>query len=146
MGILDACELSYFEPETARVFENAIERLFYSDSFRIGKAVLPQSRVRSRPHLLDGMILRTVDRQTMCCAAVVPYRVRIVIPASEMWEDGQERPGFVLQNMVGAMMDFIVIRVDGESGFAVASRRMAARSQRYDAEKRQLCGKILSKW
>ena len=69
--ILDACELSYFEPETARVFENAIERLFYSDSFRIGKAVLPQSRVRSRLHLLDGMILRTaasklhanVDRQ-----------------------------------------------------------------------------------
>ena len=27
-GILDACELSYFEPEVARVFENAIERLF----------------------------------------------------------------------------------------------------------------------
>ena len=61
MGILDACELSYFEPETARVFENAIERLFYSDSFRIGDAVLPQSRVRSRLHLLDGMILRNAE-------------------------------------------------------------------------------------
>ena len=35
-GILDACELSYFEPEVARVFENAIERLFYSDNLRIG--------------------------------------------------------------------------------------------------------------
>ena len=72
-----------------------------------------------------------LDRQTMYCAVVVPYRVRIVIPASEMWEDGQERPDFVLQNMVGAMIDFIVIKVDRESGFAVASRRMAARSQRY---------------
>ena len=61
MGILDACELSYFEPETARVFENAIERLFYSNSFRIGGAVLPQSRVRSRLHLLDGMILRNAE-------------------------------------------------------------------------------------
>ena len=61
MGILDACELSYFQPETARVFENAIERLFYSDSFRIGGAVLPQSRVRSRLHLLDGMILRVAE-------------------------------------------------------------------------------------
>ena len=60
-GILDACELSYFGPETARVFENAIERLFYSDSFRIGEAVLPQSRVRSRLHLLDGMILRNAE-------------------------------------------------------------------------------------
>ena len=44
-GILDACELSYFEPELARVFENAIERLFYSDNLRIGQAVLPRSRV-----------------------------------------------------------------------------------------------------
>ena len=33
-GILDACELSYFEPEAARVFENAIERLFYSDVYK----------------------------------------------------------------------------------------------------------------
>ena len=55
--ILDACELDIFEPEVARVFENAIERLFYSDSFRIGNATLPQSRVRSRLHLLNWMIL-----------------------------------------------------------------------------------------
>ena len=60
-GILEACELECFEPEVARVFENAIERLFYSESFRIGKAVLPQRRVRSRLHLLDGMILRTAE-------------------------------------------------------------------------------------
>ena len=72
-----------------------------------------------------------VERQTMYCAVVVPYRVRIVIPASEMWESGQEQPDSVLQNMVGATIDFIVIKVDRESGFAVASRRMAARSQRY---------------
>ena len=57
-GILDACELSYFEPEVARVFENAIERLFYSDNLRIGQAVLPQSRVRSRLYLLNYFILQ----------------------------------------------------------------------------------------
>ena len=57
-GILDACELSYFPPEMARVFENAIERLFYSDSLRIGNATLPQKRVRSRLRELDNMILR----------------------------------------------------------------------------------------
>ena len=57
--ILDACELDIFEPEVARVFENAIERLFYSDSFRIGNATLPQSRVRSRLRLLDWMVLDT---------------------------------------------------------------------------------------
>lgn len=61
IGILGACELSFFEPETARVFENAIERLFYSDSFRIGNATLPQKRVRAKLHLLDEMILRDAE-------------------------------------------------------------------------------------
>ena len=60
-GILDACELSYFEPEVARVFENAIERLFYSDKLRIGQAVLPQSRVRSRLHLLNYFVLQEAE-------------------------------------------------------------------------------------
>lgn len=63
MGILDACELFCFAPETARVFENAIERLFYSDSFRVGNATLPQSRVRAKLRLLDGMILRTAEQK-----------------------------------------------------------------------------------
>ena len=67
----------------------------------------------------------------MYCAIVIPYRVRVVIPAAEMWEAGHERPDFVLQNMVGATIDFIITKVDRESGFAIGSRRLAARSQRY---------------
>ncbi|MBR4657550.1 MAG: replication initiator protein A [Oscillospiraceae bacterium] len=63
MGILDACELFSFPADTARVFENAIERLYYSDSFRIGNATLPRSRVRSRLRLLDGMILQEAERK-----------------------------------------------------------------------------------
>lgn len=63
VGILDACELYCFAPETARVFENAIERLFYSESFRIGNAVLPRSRVRAKLRLLDGMVLRTAEQK-----------------------------------------------------------------------------------
>ena len=58
--ILDNCELWVFDPETAKVFANAIERLFYSDSFRIGKAVLPQANVRSRLWDLDAVILQSV--------------------------------------------------------------------------------------
>ena len=61
MGILDACELQCFPSETARVFENAIERLFYADSFRVGNATLPQSRVRARLKLLDYTILQTAE-------------------------------------------------------------------------------------
>lgn len=63
MSILDACELSYFPPEIARSFENAIERLFYSDSFRICNATLPKSRVRSKLHLLSSMVLREAENK-----------------------------------------------------------------------------------
>lgn len=55
--ILANCELDSLDPALAQVFENAIERLFYSDSYRIGNATLPQKRVRSRLHLLTPVIL-----------------------------------------------------------------------------------------
>ena len=60
-GILDACELQCFPGETAQVFENAIERLFYADSFRVGNATLPQGRVRARLRLLDYTILQVAE-------------------------------------------------------------------------------------
>ena len=63
LNILDACELTSFTPGTALVFENAIERLYYSDSYRIGNATLPQSRVRAKLRRLDGMILREAERK-----------------------------------------------------------------------------------
>lgn len=63
MDILDACELYCFAPETAKVFENAIERLFYSESFRIGNAILPQSRVRAKLRLLDSMVIQEAEQK-----------------------------------------------------------------------------------
>lgn len=58
--ILENCSLWVFDSETAKVFENAIERLFYSQEYRIGKAVLPQANVRSRLWDLDCTILQSV--------------------------------------------------------------------------------------
>lgn len=77
------------------------------------------------------------EKKTMYCAIVVPYRVRIVIPASEMWEEGEERPDYVLQNMIGATIDLIIIKVEREGGFAIGSRRFANRSQRYFFARRE---------
>lgn len=71
-----------------------------------------------------------MEQQEMYCAIVVPYRVRIVIPETEMWDNGNERPSFVLQSTVGAHIDFIVTKVDREGGFAVASRRQTSRIRR----------------
>ncbi|MEG2421564.1 MAG: hypothetical protein RSB55_08430, partial [Oscillospiraceae bacterium] len=72
-----------------------------------------------------------VKRQEMYCAIVVPFRVRILIPETEMWPRGEERPPFVLRNMVGARIDFIILHVDREGGFALASRKQALSSRRY---------------
>ena len=63
IGVLDACELYLFPEETAKVFENAIERLFYSDSYRIGNATLPRCRVRAKLGQLNMMILREAERK-----------------------------------------------------------------------------------
>lgn len=98
-----------------------------------GRSALTGTIIGVDPHSISVRSKETgqMERRTMYCAIVIPYRVRVVIPASEMWEAGHERPDFVLQNMVGATIDFIIIKVDRESGFAIGSRRLAARSQRY---------------
>ena len=61
--ILDSCELWTFPAETAKVFESAIERLFYSDSFKIGSAVLPKQKVRSHLHQLDPPRLQDAEHK-----------------------------------------------------------------------------------
>ena len=55
--ILASCELDILPEEEAGVFCNAITRLFYSDSFRVGGAVLPQSVIRSHLCEIDGTVL-----------------------------------------------------------------------------------------
>ena len=67
----------------------------------------------------------------MYCAIVIPFRVRILIPETEMWPEEQERPSFVLRNMPGANIDFVIIHVDREGGFAIGSRRLAMSTRRY---------------
>ena len=67
----------------------------------------------------------------MHCALVIPFRVRIFIPDAEMWSEGRERPGFVLRNMPGATIDFVIIHVDSEGGFTIGSRRLAMAARRY---------------
>ena len=53
-------------------------------------------------------------RQDMYCATVIPFRVRILIPSTEMWMQGEERPDYVLRNMSGAVIDFVVTHAPNE--------------------------------
>ena len=87
---------------------------------------------------IDRHRLRVRDRKTgemashrLYCAIVIPFRVSILIPETEMWLQGEERPGFVLRNIPGATIDFVIIHVDREAGFAIGSRRLALPSRKY---------------
>jgi len=124
---LDFNELDRDLPEEARQEWNAIYASYRGRSVLTGRIIGVDRHAISVRNRQTGIL----EEQEMFCAIVVPYRVRIVIPAPEMWDSGQERPDFVLRNMVGASIDFVILKVDRKAGFAIASRRLAARSRRY---------------
>lgn len=45
--IINNCELGLLPPEVASTFKNAIERLYYADSFKLDGIILPQEKVRN---------------------------------------------------------------------------------------------------
>lgn len=71
------------------------------------------------------------ERRRMLCAAIIQYRVKVLIPETEVWLPGQERPPYVLRNMSGAEIDYTILDVDREGGVAIGSRRMAALARRH---------------
>lgn len=121
---------------------NAIDRDLTAEEHDEWNAIYASYRGRS---VLSGKVIG-IDRYTlptrsgesddetqseMFCAIVIPYRVRIIIPATEMWYDDHIPPDFVFRSMVGANINFIITRVEREAGFALASRKAAMRNQRY---------------
>lgn len=64
--------------------------------------------------------------------AIIKYRVKVLIPETEMWMPGEERPEYVMRNMAqGAVIDYVILDVDRENECAVASRRLALAAKRH---------------
>ena len=60
--ILNRCELNIFSENVRQMLIQAIERLYYSESLKIGNAILPQAKVRSYLNLLDcDTLISTVE-------------------------------------------------------------------------------------
>ncbi len=57
--ILENCQLDTFEEEERKILFDALERLYYSDNLRIGNAVLPRDKVRSRMYEIDASTLQS---------------------------------------------------------------------------------------
>lgn len=57
--IIENCNLDTFEPEERKILYDALERMYFTKEFKVGDAVLPQKKVRSRMYELNGNILRS---------------------------------------------------------------------------------------
>lgn len=71
-----------------------------------------------------------LEKKKLNSLIIIDYRVKVLIPESEIWLPGEERPGHVLRNMVGSRVDYIIMDVDREGECAVGSRRMAMAAKR----------------
>lgn len=70
------------------------------------------------------------ERKTVRSLVIIGYRIKVLIPESEVWAPGEERPDYVMRGMVGAKIDYVVMQVDREGECAIASRRLALAKQR----------------
>ena len=70
------------------------------------------------------------ERRTIRSLVIIGYRIKVLIPESEVWAPGEERPDYVMRGMVGAKVDYVVMQVDREGECAIASRRLALAKQR----------------
>ena len=57
--ILENCQLETFEEEERKILYDALERLFYSETFKVGGAILPRRKVRSRMYEIDVTTLQS---------------------------------------------------------------------------------------
>lgn len=71
------------------------------------------------------------ETKTLTSLIIIDYRAKVLIPETEMWMPGEERPSHVLRNMTGSAIDYVVMEVDREGECAIGSRRMAMEARRH---------------
>ena len=74
--------------------------------------------------------------QTMRCLIVIKYRVKIIIPETEVFA-AEGQGGHVLHSMCGANIPFVVTHIEREAGFAMASRRLALEKMQKLTDRRE---------
>lgn len=119
---LDLNKLDRDLTEPERQEWNNIYASFRSKSVLTGKIIGIEAHAFNVQNRETGQ----VERRRIYCAAVIAYKVKVLIPETEMWMPGEERPAHVLRNMSGAEIDYVILDVDREGGVAIGSRRMGA--------------------
>ncbi len=78
-----------------------------------------------------------LGEERVTCLVVFDYRVKVLIPYSEMWaEKESEQKERVMQRFLGAEVDYIIREIDREGNCAVASRAQALLHRRKVIQRR----------
>lgn len=77
------------------------------------------------------------------CAIIIPYRVKIIIPETEIFMVQSSSRGYILHSMGGATIDYVVTHIDRENDIALASRTKALELMRYKTNRTPLKDRII---
>lgn len=124
---LDLNELDRDLTEEEREEWNAIYASYRSKSLLTGRI----TGIDTHSFTVRNRETGQIERRRMQCAVIISYRVKVLVPETEVWMPGQERPAYVLRNMTGAEIDYTILDVDREGGVAIGSRRMAMLARRH---------------
>ncbi|MCL1835864.1 MAG: hypothetical protein FWG48_06840 [Oscillospiraceae bacterium] len=97
------------------------------------KSILTGTVIGADEHRFDVRNRETgeIESKSLVSLIIIGLRVKVLIPESEMWMPGEERPGYVLRNMTGSTIDYVIVEVDREGQCAIGSRRIALAAKRH---------------
>lgn len=71
------------------------------------------------------------ENKTIRCLVVIDYRVKVLIPETEIWySEEAAKPVHVLNSMIGSVIDYVIKEIDREGECCIASRTAALHIRR----------------
>ena len=118
---LNLAELDRYLTEPEREEWNAIYASYRSGSVMSGTVVgvdLHEFNVVPKGK-------KKAEKMSIRCLIVIQYRVKIIIPETEVFLIDRSTGYHILHSMCGAKVSYVITNIDRESGFALASRKLA---------------------
>ena len=118
---LNLAELDRYLTEPEREEWNAIYASYRSGSVMSGTVVgvdLHEFNVVPKGK-------KKAEKKSIRCLIVIQYRVKIIIPETEVFLIDRSTGYHILHSMCGAKVSYVITNIDRESGFALASRKLA---------------------
>ena len=83
-------------------------------------------------------------RKTVRCLIIINYRVKVIIPETEVFIEELDTGYHILHSMCGAKVDYVITHIEREEGFAIASRKLALEKiRRANSRRRYKPGQIV---